>query len=241
MTTKTPTYYALVEACALDGCPVCRLVQNSVHSYLDSFFYESVNDIQMRGRLRSSLGYCHEHIRMMLEMHIGDPLSFSIIYQDILGNVLRGLPDDGEAAKLSDRLLFSMRLATGGQSKQAAKIQALLAPPEKCLACREQESSTQVILKTLVKSITEPKMLQAVAESQGICLPHANQTLQMASDPDAFAVLVRLTRQNLEALIAQLAEFIRKNDHRFAGEKVGKESDAWLRALRLATGNLSLK
>ncbi len=236
MTAKTPTYYALVEACALDGCPVCRVVHNNVHSFLDSFFYESVNDVQLRGKLRASLGYCRDHLREMLDSHLGDPLSFSIIYQDVLGNVLKGLPDESEAANLGDRLKFSMRRATGGQSRQAAEIQALLAPPEKCLACREQDSSTQVVLKTLVKTINDPMMLAAVAESQGICLPHVHQALPLAADPAAFAALVRLTRQNLENLTAQLAEFIRKNDHRFADERVGKEGSAWRRALHLSVG-----
>lgn len=236
MTNKTPTYYALVEACALDGCPVCRVAQNSVRSFLDSFFYESVNDIQLRGKLRASLGYCREHLRLILETHLGDPLSFSIIYQDVLGNVLKGLPAENDAANQGGRLMFSMRWATGGQSRQAAEMQALLSPPDRCLACLEQENSTQVILKTLVKTINDPLMLAAVGESQGICLPHTNQALQMASDPDAFATLVRLTRQNLENLTGQLAEFIRKNDHRFADERVGKEGGAWKRALHLATG-----
>jgi hypothetical protein len=260
MIAKTPTYYALIEACALDGCPVCRVVHNSVLSYLDSFFYESVNDVQLRGKLRLSLGNCQAHVRLMLEEHVGDPLSFSIIYQDVLGNVLKGLKSAQEGAGAGEqgskgegelvskgageqggeggwgRVKYSLRRMTGGQSRQTAEIQRLLSPPEQCLVCREQESATQIALKTLLKSIADPKMLEAVAESQGVCLPHVNQALQIAPDADSFAAIVRLSRQNLERLTGELAEFIRKNDHRFANERVGKEGDAWRRALRLASG-----
>ena len=233
---KSPTYFALLEACALDGCPVCRLSYNSVNSYLESFFTESVNDVEMRTRLRESLGYCREHVRFMLEARTGDPLSFSIIYQDILGNVLKGLPQGG-ASGLGDRLAFSVRRTAGGQTRQAAETEALLTPSAPCPVCEEQASSEKVILGTLVKSVVDTPMQQALVESHGLCLPHLNDALQAAAGQETFVTLVRLARQNLEGLNAELAEFIRKSDYRFAAEAVGQEGDAWKRALALASGN----
>ena len=238
--SKSPTYFALLEACALDGCPVCRLSYNNVKSYLESFFTESVNDVEMRARLRQSLGYCREHVRFMLEVHTGDPLSFSIIYQDILGNVLKGLPLDS-ASSLGDKLAFSFRRAAGGQTRQAAETEILLTPSAPCPVCLEQASSEKVILGTLVKSMGDMAMEQALAESQGLCLSHLNDALQAAAGQAAFMILARLAHQNLEGLTAQLAEFIRKNDYRFAAEPVGNEGDAWKRALALASGNFVMK
>src|SRR5687767_11547818 len=74
--------YKLLEACREPGCPVCRLEQRSVERYLDSQFYESVNNPAWRDRLRASLGFCQEHAWLAVDQRLGDALGFAIIYRD---------------------------------------------------------------------------------------------------------------------------------------------------------------
>jgi hypothetical protein len=239
--TKTPTYYAILEACAYEGCPVCRIVQNGLEGHLKSFFYESVNDVERRARLRQSLGYCREHLRLMLDAHIGDPLGFSILYQDILTQLLRGLAASGDVAAgqgLADQLRFSLRQASGGKAKQVGSIETALAPAAACPACQEQAAFTELVLKTLAQTLRDEQMTQALSDSQGLCLPHLRQALPMAGDARAHQRLVQLSQQSLTNLRDQLAEFIRKNDYRFANEPVGEEGNAWRRALNLVTGEI---
>jgi len=47
---------------------------------------------------------------------------------------------------------------------------------------------------------------------------------------------VNAQRRIWERLLAQLSEFIRKNDYRFRDEPVGEEGDAWLRAIAALAG-----
>jgi hypothetical protein len=235
--TKTPTYYVLLEAGAKPGCSVCRIVQDGLKAHLKSFFYESVNDVERRLVLRGSLGYCRDHLRLMVAEHIGDPLAFSILYQDVLTQVLRSLAETDADLGLADRLRFSLRRAVGGQARQTAVLETGLAPAGECPACHEQAAITQLALKTLVQAIHEEQLAQSLAESQGLCLPHLRQALQFA-DAQATQRLVQLSQQSLATLRDQLAEFIRKNDYRFANEPVGEEGDAWRRALNLVAGEI---
>lgn len=45
-------------------------------------------------------------------------------------------------------------------------------------------------------------------------------------------------RGRLEGVQGELAEFIRKNDYRYANEPSGGERDSWLRALRALGGEV---
>jgi hypothetical protein len=65
---------------------------------------------------------------------------------------------------------------------------------------------------------------------------HLRLALEAVSDGDAYAVLLAISRKQLEALNAELAEFIRKNDYRFRDEGFGNEGDAWKRALSKISG-----
>ena len=88
------TSYDLIEACQQRGCPICRLEQRAVERYLDSLFYESVNDPKLRERLRDSLGFCREHAWLAIDKRLGNALGFAIIYRDVINNVLRKLGNE---------------------------------------------------------------------------------------------------------------------------------------------------
>jgi len=92
MREKFWTYFELRDACYRPGCPVCRLLEQRVHSYLDSLFYESVNDPSVRRRLRGALGFCRNHA--LRALNLGDSLGVAIIYEDLLQLVARQL-DEG--------------------------------------------------------------------------------------------------------------------------------------------------
>ena len=59
--SKHMTYHSLREALAAPGCAFCRLVASAVDRYLRALLHESVNDPEVRERLRASRGFCREH------------------------------------------------------------------------------------------------------------------------------------------------------------------------------------
>ena len=231
-----PIYFALLEALAQPGCPVCRLVHASVEHFLDSLFYEMVNDAGMRRQLRRSLGFCKEHVHLLLDTQLRDALGLSIIYQDILGQVLDGLLEVGSAADSLNSLdVWLGRLSKGLSDQVESSVQAL-SPQESCPACRQQEQSARLTTQVLLERLQEQVFRQALDASSGLCLPHMRLALENIHSGEQFNRLVGASRLKLQVLHDELAEFIRKSDHRFSQEGFGAEGDAYRRAMELFTG-----
>jgi hypothetical protein len=89
---KHSTYFEFLDACRLEGCPVCTLSDKAVHRHLDSLLYENVNDPGVRQKLRASLGFCRRHSQKLLTM--GDAFGIAIIYQDVLKHIVGALQED---------------------------------------------------------------------------------------------------------------------------------------------------
>jgi hypothetical protein len=201
--STTAAYEDLLEACRQDGCPVCRLEHAADWRYLDRLFYEQVNDLGVRQQLRASRGFCLEHARMATEEMQGKALGLAIIYDDQLR---LGLED----------------LAAGRLGSAALK---------KCPACANREETTLRVFAELSKNLLQPALLDAFRASQGLCFGHLRQALEHLRSPEKRAALVTAQSAIMEKLRAELAEYIRKNDYRFAGESFGAERDAWRRAV----------
>jgi hypothetical protein len=75
-------FHVLREALGLPGCPLCRLAYRAARRWLESLFYEQVNDVPTRAMLRASGGFCARHSRMAA--HLGNPLGWSIIGADLV-------------------------------------------------------------------------------------------------------------------------------------------------------------
>jgi hypothetical protein len=83
------------------------------------------------------------------------------------------------------------------------------------------------------QAMDEPEFLAAWRSHAGLCLPHV---ALVAAEPftmrDEF---LKVEAEKSEALCRELDEIVRKNDHKVQ-EKMGKEGDAWMRALKKMHG-----
>jgi hypothetical protein len=233
---KDPLYYSLLEACEQPGCPVCRVTLHLVDRYLNALFYESVNDIPTRTSLRNSRGFCSSHAWRLLDGEVGNALGIAIIYHDVLTNVLRELPGQ-EIQKGRGGNIATFLTRAGRQAGELVRkaVQALT-PGEECLACRERREANRLVSEVLLASLADDRLLAALAASDGLCLPHLRQSLERAQGEQQLAGLLQASRPQLEALNAQLGEFIRKNDYRFREEGFGEEGSSWRRAISKAQG-----
>jgi hypothetical protein len=93
-----------------------------------------------------------------------------------------------------------------------------------------------IVLSTLAESLDKEEFVQAFRESSGLCLPHFRQVLGLVRRDEDFQTLLAIQRKKLSSLSAELAEIIRKSDHRFREEGFGKEKDAWQRAIGMIAG-----
>lgn len=237
---NNPTYFALLEACEQPGCPVCRVIQKSVERYLESLFYEQVNDSAVRRNLRKSLGFCHTHARLALDKRLGDALGVAIIYQDILGYLLKRLPAQDAPELLTNKMIGLVRRTPRQLLERLKLVKSVLTPQERCPACQQHHRTTQRTLETLVKSLSDKNMLTSLENSEGLCISHLRLAFEQINDPKDYTALLSISRKKLESLHTELSEFIRKTDYRFQDEGFGHESDAWRRAMENVAGGIDV-
>jgi hypothetical protein len=241
MTEKTLTpfsYFDLLDACSVPGCPVCRLESEIVQNYLDANLYESVNDPDTQAALRRSKGYCHAHSWILTKTSASPALGIAILYRQVAQDVLEALgpPQSGESAPADVP-------PSGGRLRRKAagvfdNIVRRLKPQTQCPACAHRDKMIEFILKTMLEALDrgDDRMQSALAASGGLCLPHLRRTLEISKSQTASDFLRRQAGEKLAALIRELNEFIRKNDYRFTSEGMGKEGDSWRRILAWMAG-----
>ncbi len=225
---RDATYVDLVAALAKPGCPICRIVGQAVHRYLDGLLYENVNDVGVRARLRAAHGFCHSHAWEAAALK--DAFGMAIIYRDVVSTLSEEL----------DKGVRTPRLPTSGLLRREPRpgqfLARRLAARRPCPACSVQDEVTDATLGALVRNVNDPQMEEAFSSSSGLCLPHLRRALTLAEDGAAVETLVRVQRAALARLEGELAEFIRKHDYRFAAEEWGPERDSWRRAIAMMSG-----
>ncbi|MEJ2711482.1 MAG: DUF6062 family protein [Anaerolineales bacterium] len=232
---RPQTYFDLLEACSQPGCPVCSVVHQSTNRYLENLFYENVNDVELRAKLVASRGFCNQHAWMALKPGVGDALGVAIIYHDVLGNVLNDLPSQPPAAHKDISTLLG-HIPRQLSSAIKAAITALT-PQAPCPACQQREGTTRLTTTTLIENLHEDKLSDALAGSDGLCLPHLRLVLDQVKTSQDFNILLNIHIPKLQSLRDELAELIRKNDYRYSDEEFGHERDAWRRAISQTVGS----
>lgn len=225
-------YHDLLDAFDQPGCPVCRLSARSVRRYLDSLFYEFVNDATARDSLVNSHGFCAEHAGLLLETRIADALGASIIYRNIVKIILENFPKSSSGSTTS---------TIPGPAKERTRLinKFIRAThiPGRCPACEQREASSDRALEGLSNSLDDEKLRLVIQGSDGLCFPHLAQLLERIQGPDTVKFLLGVTQKNLEILQLEMGELIRKNDYRFQSEGITDgEGRAWKKAMRMISG-----
>jgi hypothetical protein len=195
-----------------------------------------VNDAGVRAQLRRSLGFCKYHTRLLLDTQLRDPLGLTIIYQDILSQILDDFPDMVLPADSTGALNALMgRFPKSLTSQVEGALQALSAR-ESCPACQQRDKYAQGIVQSLIKNLQDEALVRALEASSGLCLPHIRLALINIQSSDQFNKLGLISRQKFQELRAELLEFIRRSDYRFGKEAFGAEGNAYIRVAEMFVG-----
>ena len=228
------TAHDFIEACRESGCPACRQEQTYIKRYLDNLFYESVNDIDLRKMLRGNLGFCAEHGWLAATQKRPYRLGLAIIYKDVLINVIRQLK------KESGITTTDWEKGTGVVPIRRVtwmdRILRSITPRGHCPACHQQADIQKIIAETVAGKAARQPMLTAIRASDGLCIPHLRGVLKASRDSHFCEALVGIHLEKYTLIHQDLEEIIRKSDYRFVDEGLGKEADAWLRALGIVAG-----
>jgi hypothetical protein len=236
MIEKNQTYFALIEASNQPGCPLCRLVSDAVKKHLENLLYENVNDGILRNELRQSVGFCNLHAWQIVDAGVGSALGISIIYHDVLSNILKGLPDIEIKTQPENAFRRLFKMAPQSVREYVNRVSRVIRRKGECPACLQQERSTELVVSVLVDSLLDEKLADRLTLSDGLCLPHLDLAIRKVRDERTLSVLVALNREKYLSLNQELSEIIRKSDYRFQAEGFGEEGDAWRRVVAMLAG-----
>ncbi|HXD10066.1 MAG TPA: DUF6062 family protein [Anaerolineales bacterium] len=223
--SKPFSHHEFLDACAQTGCPVCRIGAQTVRRQLKVLFYEYVNDRERREALVKSLGFCGEHVRLLLSHKIADSLGASIIYEHLVKVVLREFPK--QASNIQPKEL----------SRKFDELTSASEGLGECLACKRRQEVVQYTLHQIGISLNDAALREALDKSDGFCFPHLSQLFLEIQKPADADFLLTLTRSKLEKRQSEMAEVIRKNDHRFSSEQITlDEALAWKKAMVMLSG-----
>lgn len=220
----SPLQIELREAMAEWGCPLCRLETRAERLYLDSLNYERVLDLPTRDALKASRGLCAHHSRGWQALQ-GSALGIAIVYRVSVLDLLRD-------TDVSEKPTVSLLRRTGGPTKVATALEA----SGPCPACALLEDTSRRFGDLLLKELKFDAVQRLLRDCGGLCLPHLRTTLSRPGAGKTYKTLIEVQRQAWTALMAELDEFIRKNDYRFRHEPMESERDAWMRALDVMIG-----
>lgn len=231
--TYIPYYDDIIEAMAAGGCAFCALQLVAAEKYIDAMLWESVNDPRIRREVSAARGLCRSHAWLLVRP--GSALSSAIIYQDVVRTAARVVgttPAEG-------RLSLGKRLAAFFRRRKPVNDALLdaLRPQQSCPVCANAEIVDRHLSETVLDALSRSDaVLEKYRASSGLCLHHFGTLLSHTHTPEARQAIIDAQLTVWSALDAELAEFIRKNDHRFRREGFGAERDSWERAMALTSG-----
>ncbi|MBE0477502.1 hypothetical protein IBX65_00075 [Candidatus Aerophobetes bacterium] len=201
------SYFELLEAMKENTCPVCFLIKKSELSFMDTLFYELVNDPGVREKLRKSYGFCPRHATLAKE--VGKPLGIAIIYEDIC-SILREKIEKG--AEISY-------------------------PGKGCPVCRFSDEVEERYISIFLKNFPEKDFQNLYQQSFGLCMQHFLVICSRLAREEEKEIFKQCQLHTLQEHLFQLQEFIRKHDYRFFYEGFGGESTSWKKVVDKIVGN----
>ncbi len=235
--SKPLGYFDIKEALTKSGCPVCQLELRAADSAIDTLLWESVNDVPTRHQLNAARGFCRIHADKMVRN--GAALGVSIMMRSVINTVAEILSAGTFLGSPGLAMRRKLSVFNHNGNPATAEVEKTLSPQSECPICIAQHAAGIRYLQTLVALFTgENSLAEDYRHSDGLCLPHFRQALDFVSDAETFNALADAQLHIWQQLTDQLDEFIRKNDYRFQHEEMGRESDAWQRALIAISGKL---
>jgi hypothetical protein len=230
---KLVAYFDLQDACKGEGCPVCFLVAKISLRSLDNLMWERVNDPSTREELVTSRGFCNWHAWMILQVPHSQS-GTAILHEHLVRDhteTLKRLRRTRHPIRPWKRLLG--RLFSPVAAPTAASGRRGKAP---CPICTHVRSFEATYLWTCLECMTDLDFQRSFEGSFGLCVPHLYLTVSLHPAHPNLPTLFQQQLAKMEALRADLQEFIRKQDYRFRKEPMGDEGTAWRRSIELLTG-----
>ncbi len=237
---KITVYHDLIATMAQPGCPVCQLVDRGVRQYVDIFFYENITNVQRRAEIRAARGYCSVHGAMLIghSRMLGTAIIQHDIINDTLREINRALPaSEPDATRARSRARNPLEDLASAPMRNA--LLNAVKPRRLCPLCEYERDQEQVFIRTLINELHEEPMREAFRRSAGLCLPHVQTALQMRGlSAGGLKLAMQIERDILQALKAELDDYLVKSNGSYDYEGMGAEADAPARATKAVSGRV---
>ncbi len=211
------TYDELLTALPRSGCPICRVRSEHLERFFFWFKTENYSAPDLVKQLTEASGLCAIHARVLMDS--GRQYVGSVVAQYILVDARQKL----------EQTQAALSAVHPRRRRPASKT------PVVCPVCAQAAEDDDLLARAWVEALDVPEFRDKLATSTGLCLPHLRQVLSDAPDQIAHDLLQTQIAW-LHHLEAELAEYFRKTDYRFAAEPKGPEQTAWQRALEWLSG-----
>lgn len=222
----------LIEALRRLGCALCSLAQQKSQRYVETLLDNAVTDVDQRDAWRRAKGFCHWHAWMATTVPQASG-SLAILYADVLRHETEHL------ATLRASLLSTRWQRWLPRHRLGKRVQHWLnawQQRQTCPACCLWQEQEQLCIAVLLDDWHEPTLQAAFSQSSGFCVPHLARLIAHGTAHHHLPDVLAAQQERFQALQAEIHEFIRKLDYRFAREPYGSEADAWQRVLALFVG-----
>jgi len=105
-----------------------------------------------------------------------------------------------------------------------------------CMICETARFHERVFLGELLRWFDDAELQAKYRPSFGLCLPHLRCAQEIFAGDSQLTALLAAEHDKLHALQAELQEFDRKRDYRFADEPKGAEQTSWRRVIEKFVG-----
>lgn len=205
------------------GCAVCRYVAQSERRFFDSLFYENINDVPLRARLRAGNGFCERHIATLLSYR--DPLATAILYGDLLSG--------------KRQLLAGWRRARVPRGLSARAELHAAAIGRDCPACEAETQAARRACEVLAAGLDTGALRAAWRASDGLCWPHF--VAARAECRAGRALLDEVQADRLDRLAADVQALIDSFDYRHQAARPPQVESAWRRAVAAVAGRVAAR
>ena len=211
------------------GCPVCQVLREWEQRSLFSFLYEGMMSPPFCQKFLDGGGFCARHFFMVT--HLGTNFwsvgAFEVanLCVPLVAKAIMGITRSAKSrSKPRAGLLF----------RRPARSQPI-APGHGCIFCLEIRDTEQGLIGVLEKLADEEDFGRQIS-ANGLCLRHGRKAMESWKQASKRGWLQDLMLRHAVELAGDLKEFIRKHEHRYRQEAIGREADAVRRTMEFLIG-----
>jgi Family of unknown function (DUF6062) len=227
-----PYFTAFDAALGQPGCVVCNHLEQCERKAINEFLYETMMDPDVRGRFHEAGLFCRKHFDLAIEIEREcwprGGVVLALFCQDSIGRA-------SESFERSSCALGTVRprlqLSSSSQNSTSG---------ERCTFCAEQRSAESSFLAALEDLMNFDGVREDLTPGR-LCLGHTHSAIESWRDDAKCAHAAALARKYMQELHGDLAECVRKYDHRFREETSGREREAVPRSVRFLKGGICLR